>query len=502
MEATGSRSYTRPYLYPKQHDALFCPERFATVEASTKSGKTVGSMAWLLEEAFQGKPGWNYWWVAPVSSQADIAFTRFKNGLTRGSFTPRERYGQPTLTLANQCIIWFKSADNPDSLYGEDVYGAVQDEASRQKEEARNAVRSTLTATRGRCRYIGNVKGRKNWFYQLCRYAQDVMREEPDPAKRDYHYAKITAYDAVEAGVLDAAEIEDARKTLPEIVFRELYLAEPADDGGNPFGLQHIEACKVEGLSSKPPVAYGIDLAKKQDFLVVIGLDEDGAVCRFHRWQGIPWRASITRIHEIVGEDVPALVDSTGIGDPVLEELQVGHGNFVGYAFTAASKQKLMEGLAVSIQGHEIHYPSGRIASELEAFEYIYTRTGVRYGVSDDAQDSHDDAVCALALAREQWTTVAPGANLMQYYATTAQEAERKKVGAKPDAALPWHQTDILSRHEILDNELTELYNLTLKGYEPKQHVCKACGEVVGGNSRISDGEFVWHVYCTKAPAL
>lgn len=56
-------------------------------------------------------------------------------------------------------------------------------------------------------------------------------------------YTKITALDAVNAGVLDEEEIEDARRTLPEAVYRELYLAEPSDDGGNPFGIVAIGDC-------------------------------------------------------------------------------------------------------------------------------------------------------------------------------------------------------------------------------------------------------------------
>jgi hypothetical protein len=42
-----------------------------------------------------------------------------------------------------------KSGEKPDGLYGEDVFAAVIDEASRMREEAWHALRSTLTATRG-----------------------------------------------------------------------------------------------------------------------------------------------------------------------------------------------------------------------------------------------------------------------------------------------------------------------------------------------------------------
>jgi hypothetical protein len=169
------------------------------------------------------------------------------------------------IELANGGRIWFKSADKPDSLYGEDVYGVVVDEASRCKDAAWYAVRSTLTATGGPARIIGNVRGRKNWAYRLARKAQ---AGEPD-----FSYHKLTAWDAVEGGILSRAEVEDAQNQLPPEVFNELYLAEPADDGGNPFGLAAIADGERPGLAAGPCTAYGIDLAKSRDYTVVCGLN-------------------------------------------------------------------------------------------------------------------------------------------------------------------------------------------------------------------------------------
>jgi phage FluMu gp28-like protein len=348
-------------------------------------------MVWLAEQAMAGKAGRNYWWVAPIYPQAKIAFRRLRRGLPAEVYTANE--AELTLTLANGAIIWFKGADKADSLYGEDVYAAVIDEATRCKEDAWHAVRSTLTATRGPVRIIGNVKGRKNWAYMLARRA-----EAGEPG---YRYTKITAQDAVAAGVLDAAEIEDARRDLPANVFRELYLAEPSDDGGNPFGVEAIGAC-VAPLSRAEAVAWGIDLAKSTDWTVLVGLDASGAVCRFERWQA-PWETTITRVATVCG-NVPALVDSTGVGDPVLEALQKRGGRYEGYKFTAQSKQQLMEGLAVAIQQAQVQYPDAPcpLRAELEAFEYIYSRTGVHYSAPEGM---HDDCVCALALAVQRAKT-------------------------------------------------------------------------------------------------
>lgn len=379
-----------PTLYPKQHAAIFAPARYSVIEASTKAGKTAGCLVWLLFKAWnEGKPGRNYWWVAPIFPQAKIAFNRLKRMLTGSDPQGRvwsKNESELWIELASGGRIWFKGADKPDSLYGEDVYGAVVDEASRCKEEAWHAVRSTLTATRGHVRIIGNVRGRKNWAYQFARKAQ---AGEPDTA-----YHKLTAYDAVEGGVVDPEEIEDAKRTLPDHVFRELYLAEPSDDGGNPFGIKSIKDCSVKAASGAPAVAYGVDLAKSYDWTVVCGIDADGGVSELERWQS-DWGQTKRRILNLIG-DVPTFIDSTGVGDPIVEEIRRERYTVTGFQFTSRSKQQIMEGLAAAIQQHEVSFPAGWLTSELEAFEYEYRQGGVRYSAPDGM---HDDGVCALALA-------------------------------------------------------------------------------------------------------
>jgi hypothetical protein len=486
--------YERPYLYPKQAAAIFTDKRWSLCEASTKSGKTVASIARILEWGFAGQPGWNYWWVAPVSDQARIAFTRVKQNLTAGSFTSRES-PTPVVNLLNGVVLSFKSADNPDSLYGEDVHGVIIDEASRAKVEAWYAVRSTLTATGGPAVIIGNVKGRKNWFYEFARRVE--AGQEPNG-----HFSRITWKDAVEAGVLDLEEIEDARRNLPERVFLELYEAEASDDAGNPFGFDHIKAC-VGDLSNLPAVAFGVDLAKKRDYVVVIGLDENGRTCSFSRWQGVPWPETIRRIHAIVGEDTPALVDSTGLGDPVLEELQIEHGNFTGYMFSASAKQRIMEGLAVSIQGHELTFPDGPIRQELDIFEYTYTPTGVRYSAPDGF---HDDCVCSLALAREQFTRTAPGQNITKYIIEESIRSQEKTLGEEfADNLLNTDNADLMSWRNKpaaydLDNELTSLYEKTLREHPvlSNQSRCFHCHKPIIGSTKVTDGFHFWHPECNR----
>lgn len=378
--------YVRPYLYPKQLAAIFAPTRYAEIEASTKSGKTHGCLVWLFEQAFAAKPGEHVWWVAPWYPTAEDAYARARRALPAELFKANE--SKLNMTFPNDVTMWFKSGEKPDALYGRDVRAAVLDEASRMREEAFHAVRSTLSFTRGKIRMIGNVKGRKNWFWQLCRKAQ---------AGLDGHtYSKLTWKDAVEAHVLHEGEVLDAKSVLPDSVWKELYEAEASDDQGNPFGMTAIALAKGP-LGTVGPAVWGWDFAKSVDWTWGVGLDVNGTVCRSVRFQ-LPWGETMARVALETG-DAQALGDSTGVGDPIVEQIQRSLPHFTGYKFTSQSKQQLMEGLSLAFQKGEIHGLPDELAAECEAFEYVYTRTGVRYSAPDGL---HDDGVCALALAREQ----------------------------------------------------------------------------------------------------
>ncbi len=320
--------YQRPAVYAKQAAALFHDRRYGIVEASTKAGKTVGCLIWLHEQAaLTGGRNRNFWWVAPAYPQAKIAYRRLKAYLEPGSYTSNE--AEVTITLLNGSVIWFKSGDNPDALYGEDVYAAVVDEATRVKAGSWHALRSTLTATKGPVRIIGNVKGRKNWAYRLARHAETG----DDPS---YHYAKLTAYDAAEAfeytGVT-MAEIRDAETVLPPDVFKELYLAEPAADSEAFF---HVNAAAVVAdWPRHARVCRAWDLAASEtargDYTAGVKMAHDGTTA---------YVLDVVR-DRLSPDAVDALVLRTAMADgadcvQVFEEEKGAAGKVLGAAFKRA----------------------------------------------------------------------------------------------------------------------------------------------------------------------
>jgi hypothetical protein len=377
-------NYERPYLTSYQKAILDSDARYTITAASTKTGKTASHIIWLFEQSLLLKENQAVWWVAPVYQQAEIAFRRMRAQVNiRDFFHTNE--SKLVLTTPIGSRIEFKSAEKPDNLYGDDVYAAVFDEASRAREDSWYALRSTLTATKGKCKLIGNVKGKKNWFYKL-----EGRKEGGEP---NMEYFKITAYDAAKEGILDVEEIEQAKRDLPDYVFKELYLAEPAEDNSNPFGYDNIQKC-INNTLSGTPIAYGIDLAKYTDWTVIIGLNAEGRVCYFERFQK-DWDQTMKHISNRIG-NTPTFLDSTGVGDPIVEQLQRSHPRVKGFKFTSQSKQQLIEGLVMAVQQNNIAFPEGNIADEMRNFEFEYSRTGVKYTAP---QGLHDDCVMSLALA-------------------------------------------------------------------------------------------------------
>ena len=376
----------RPNLTEYQKRMLYGTERFTITEAATKIGKTYSHLWWLFEDAHNApKKGCNYWWVAPVYNQAEIAFTRLKRVVHQFGIY-QVNISRLSITCPNGSVIWFKSAEKPDNLFGEDVYAAVFDEFTRAREEAWFALRSTLTATNGKCKMIGNARGKKNWGYQL-----GVKARSGEP---NYAYHRITAYDAVREGILQIEEIEQAKRDLPENVFKELYLAEPQEDGSNPFGFDHIANC-TKPMSSLKSEYFGVDLAKKRDWTAIIGLDKNGDISFFKRFQ-MDWAITRREVISIIGK-AHANIDSTGVGDPIVEDIQKECQNVEGFNYSGSNKkQQLMEGLALALQKNQVSVIEGILKDELEAFEFEYSIRNVKYSAPSGFTD---DCVNALALA-------------------------------------------------------------------------------------------------------
>jgi Terminase large subunit, T4likevirus-type, N-terminal/Terminase RNaseH-like domain len=367
-----------PNPHVNQQVILDSSKRFRVVMCGRRFGKSELSQIEIIVNALQGK---QVAYITPTYQLARVFFDRLTKAI------PFENNkSELSIKFPNDGAVYFFTGERLDNLRGRKFHFIVIDEASfipNLEEGWQNSIRPTLTDYKGRALFLSTPKG-KNFFYSLF-----LKSGEPD-----WESFKFTTYDNP---YIDRGEIDDARTQLPQVVFEQEYMANPAENASNPFGSSYIKQCTFE-LSHEPPIAFGVDLAKSVDWSVIIGLDKNGSVCHFERFQK-DWRQTKQVIENL--PRIPILIDSTGVGDPIFEDLQREGVLVTGFKFTSTSKQQLMEGLASAIQQRKITFPEGYITNELEVFEYQYTATGVRYSAP---QGFHDDCVMALGLAWQHYT--------------------------------------------------------------------------------------------------
>lgn len=365
--------------------------------AGRRFGKTKAAVNELIRAAIR-KAGSLNWWVAPTFS-----ITR-KGWRELFAFLPDELIANVSRTevmveLINGSSIWFKSADNPDSLLSEGLDFVVVDEAARVSEEAwGRALRPALSDRLGGAAFTTTPAG-KNWLYRLWLRGQDSL----DTEVASWRFA-TSANPYIPAG-----EIEAARKSMVERYFRQEYLAAFEDDVGAVFPQARRQATGAleepggQALAGGQECVIGVDWGKHQDASVFVVLDATRrTVVALDRQLQVDYTLQIARLTAMVERWRPRTVvaEMNSAGDPLVEQLQRDLPCRVeGFLTTATSKRQLIDALALAIERADITYPDiAELIGELEAFRYELTAAGnVRYAAPGERY--HDDCVMALALA-------------------------------------------------------------------------------------------------------
>jgi len=360
-----------------QQQVIAEKKRFNVLDCGRRWGKSKLAMNIMSENALDGFP------AAYFAPTYKLLEGTYKEVLTRLEPAIKRKHDNQFIELFTGGNIDFWSLENPLAGRSRKYKVTIIDEAAFNRNlwaSWTEAIRPTLTDLKGSAWFMSTPKG-KNDFYKLW-----MRGQTGEPDWMSWQMPTITN------PFIDASEIEAARRDLPELAFAQEYLAEFNDNVANPFGLDYIRICTGQ-MSTEPPVCFGIDLAKSFDWSVIIGLDRFGTVCYFDRFQR-PWNETKEIIKRLPRAAIK--IDSTGVGDPITEDIQRERGDVHSFKYTSTSKQQLMEGLAAAIHQRRVIFPEGTIRAELESFEYQMTGTGVKYTAPPGL---HDDCVNALALA-------------------------------------------------------------------------------------------------------
>ena len=321
------------------------------------------------------------------------------------------------------------SAKNPQNMAGDTVSAWFVDEAQDFSLAAyENMIPSTVV--RNGVIVMAGVAEHEGPFREVC--FKGMSPDYPDFG----YISKTTA----ENPLISAWTIENQRKRMSPMKFRQLYLAEWVGELGKIF--RNVEGCILHGQDGQinvapegygrtalyiPGHAYyaGLDLARLQDWTVFTIWDRTGKLVAWDRFNLVDWelqKARVAQLSKIYGNPLTH-VDSTGIGDPIFDDLSRMGMNAVEYKISSNERKRaLIDELAVRIGAGQIRYPRIPVfIEELNRFEAKRANEAaltVRY---EAPSGGTDDFVISAALAMQglprpsMLATLAPGASLERH---------------------------------------------------------------------------------------
>lgn len=375
-----------PKLHDKQKEVMDHPARFKVLACGRRWGKSRLAALTTLMKAVQGGVAW---WVAPSFPVASIGWRMIKS-LARPIPNKEVREKDLRIKIGNGSL-QVKSADNTDSLRGEGLDFMVMDEAAFAREEAWvEALRPALADKKGSAMFCSTPYG-ANWFYNIFNLGNDE-------AITDWQSWKLPTYTNP---FIEQSEIDAAKETMPEAKFRQEFLAEFML-GGNGVFRNYSECVKGKFEDPAPNGEYimTVDLAKTVDFTVILVFCKHRRhLVHIERFQQVDWAVQQRKIHEIAMRyNYPfILMDSSGVGDPIVEQLQRTNLTVQGIKITRHNKRVMIEALIVALEKTHITFPAHPlIQHELDIYQATDSGIGVTFSAP---KGQHDDIVMAMAFA-------------------------------------------------------------------------------------------------------
>lgn len=371
----------------KIHDAInFRNEKYYVINIGRQFGKTLLASNQLLYWALNNKKV-KCAWVSPVYKQSKKVFEEvYKAFAKRPEIYRKVNQSELVLEYITGSTIQFFSAERYDNIRGFTFDYLVCDEFAFMDEKAWTEVlRATVLVKGKKVLLISTPKG-KNHFYKM--YQLDGINEQ-------YKSFTMTSY---HNPMINPKEIDDAKLTLPDMVFRQEYLAEFVDGTATLFNNRQLSDNKANGRAFA-----GIDLGRADDYSVLSIFNEKGEQFYIERWRHTEWQSIVKNIAQGLRTNMvqTALVEVNSIGDVIFEMLQkecASYCTIEPFVTTNQSKKEIVESLIVANQNKEVRFLNvDWLDKELEMFTYEYNPKSrvIKYSAPSGF---HDDGVMASCL--------------------------------------------------------------------------------------------------------
>ena len=357
-----------------------------------QSGKTYTAINIMLKFGLENNDNIIYW-VSPTYSQAKKVFDETIQLINNTPLMVHHHKTDLIITLLSGTKLHFKSGERPDNLRGVTLDYLIMDESAFQRDEVWNEILKPATLVRGKkVLFISTPKG-KNWFYTITQLGY---------VDSQYKTIHATSYDSP---YITKEELDEARNTLPEHIFRQEILAEFIDDGGEVFTNLNSSATILQYEPYNPNEKYyaGLDFGRTNDYSVLTILNSKGDVVKHYRKRQQSWELIVSEITTILQQYKPATyAEINGVGDPVFELIKKKYPAVQPFLTTNETKSNIIEELIISFNEGKIRIPTDTLNKdlyrELSVFTYEYSTATrkVKYGAPSGF---NDDCVISLALS-------------------------------------------------------------------------------------------------------
>jgi hypothetical protein len=381
-----------PALHAGQRKIVQESARFNVLACGRRFGKTTLGIELDINPALDGYP---VAWFSPTYKMMGDVWREARKILHPITKTVNAQEHRLELITGGILDMW--SLDSPDSTRGRKYKRVVVDEAAMVpnfQQAWQAAIRPTLTDYKGDAYWLSTPKG-MNFFKQGFDYGQDPLMEDwaswQMPTASNPYMSKD--------------EIEKARRELPELTFKQEYLAEFLQSEGAVFRNIEPNLIAVKGnpdAHNGHRLVQGIDWAQKEDFTAICTFC---ATCKVEveldRFNKIQWDFQRARLRASYDrwKVKYALAEENSIGSPNIEALQRERMNVSPFTTTASSKPPLIQSLALAFERNEAKWLNDPVAkAELVAYESKVSQATGRPTYSAP-EGMHDDTVIARALA-------------------------------------------------------------------------------------------------------
>jgi PBSX family phage terminase large subunit len=364
--------------------------KYITVVSPRQIGKSILLTNLILYYAINDKKDPIIGIISPVYSQVRKLMDDLHNAIVGSGIVESSNFSNHEIKLKTGAKIIFRSSEREDSLRGNTFDYLFLDEAAYQTDDAwKNVILPTALVKGKKVVLFSTPRGTNNWFYEM--YKMGLSSEYPN-----HESVKMLQG---ENPMIDPSEIESARKSLPDAVYRAEYLGEFIEGESQVFN--NFKDCVYEGVKYPQGEVYcGIDLARQNDYTVCTFMDKAGTVIDILRINATSWGNIVKELLiKIRKYNAKVIVEVNSIGDVIFEQIKNQWPNTTTFYTTNETKKEIIETLIMAFNSKTIQIPDNKeLISELELFEMTYSPQSrmVKYAARNGF---HDDIVISLALA-------------------------------------------------------------------------------------------------------